>query len=161
MIDRFELRSAEIPDGTQVRIYRNLTLSLFSVQVMQPKKGGKGNHWIVVHHTQHFCLTNVRFHVREGGRQRVLRERQKNVHAFVMGQWINNPVPIEAWGLKPWEVHYNPYKAPMFFYRGDDEFYRVIHGTKAVYASIDQGRTILKALPNITQHDPFILDAQK
>ncbi len=34
-------------------------------------------------------LTNVEFRVREAGRQRMLREKQKNVHAFAVGHLVD------------------------------------------------------------------------
>jgi hypothetical protein len=39
----------------------------------------------IVGYAEAVILTDVEFRVRESGRQRVLRERRKNVHAFVVG----------------------------------------------------------------------------
>lgn len=39
----------------------------------------------VTGHAPALTIANARFVVREGGRQRVLREGRKNVHAFVVG----------------------------------------------------------------------------
>ena len=91
-----------------VRAYVNLHKSsknkvVYSIQA----KTDKG--WRVVGHTDKLVLRNVRFHVREGGRQRVLREGRKNVHAFVEGE----PSRIGRGRLS--RVSYNPYRGPLFF----------------------------------------------
>ena len=39
----------------------------------------------VIDHTHNICLDHAEFVVRESGRQRVLKQKQKNVHAFVRG----------------------------------------------------------------------------
>lgn len=58
----------------------------------------------MVRHAEETALRNAVFHVNESGRQRVLRERRKNVHAWVKGTVI--PVPDE---IPDTEVRYNPY----------------------------------------------------
>jgi hypothetical protein len=40
-------------------------------------------------HSYRVELKDARFHVNENGRQRVVREKRKNVHAYVIGTWIN------------------------------------------------------------------------
>ena len=40
-------------------------------------------------HSHRVELKNAKFHVNENGRQRVVREKRKNVHAYVIGTWIN------------------------------------------------------------------------
>jgi hypothetical protein len=68
-------------------------------------------------------LQNVTFKVSEKGRQRVIREKAKNVHAFVEGSliktWKLNSLPVGADGntLVPQQhasarVNYDPYKGP-------------------------------------------------
>ena len=61
------------------RVYRNLHNGLFSVQQKQ------GNRWLVVGHVSEIVLRDVTFEVNENGRQRVLREQKKYVHAYVCG----------------------------------------------------------------------------
>ena len=63
-------------------IYRNLKTGGFSVM----------NRGLVVDHGEHYVITphasnddEVRFVVRQSGRERVLHEGRKNVHAFVVG----------------------------------------------------------------------------
>ena len=60
------------------------------------------------------CLTlqGARFTVSEAGRQRVLREHRKNVHAFVTGTLVAYRAAVVPGAVG---VTYNPYAAPTFF----------------------------------------------
>ena len=92
------------------RIYFNLHKKLFSVQ---QKVNGR---WKVVKHANAVYLKNGKFKVSEAGRQRVLKEKKKNVHAFVEGE--------EAFDFKSGTycgVTYNPYKHSTFVKRGTEE----------------------------------------
>jgi hypothetical protein len=53
-------------------------------------------------------LSDVTFAVSQAGRERVLREGRKNVHAFVVGT-LETPRPIDGVA-----VAYNPRRAPGF-----------------------------------------------
>ena len=59
-------------------------------------------------------LANVTFHVNESGRQRVLRDKCKNVHAYVIGDWTVD-APIASY---PKHLSYNPYASPYFTHDG-------------------------------------------
>ena len=61
----------------RVEVYFNLHKHLFSVR---SARSGR-----VILHTDKVHIDNPEFVVRQGGRQRVLEERKKNVHAFVRG----------------------------------------------------------------------------
>lgn len=68
----------------------------------------------VVEYANNIILKNVTFCVSEAGRQRVLLEKKKNVHAFACGcickvNFQNNPKNLKT------QVFYNPYKR-MYFY---------------------------------------------
>lgn len=89
----------------KVKVYFNLRKKVFSVQ----HKG------LVIAHKDKVMLSNVQFKVNEGGRQRVLKERRKNVHAFVIGEWCE--YLEEAIDTK--EVTYNPYKYSSFVLKND------------------------------------------
>ena len=91
--DQLALLNPEKP----IRCYRNLHTGLWSV-----KQG------IVRFHTSEIVLTNAQFVVNEVGRQRVLREKKKNVHAYVVG-YIYPPVSFIGE-----EVYYNPYTCSNF-----------------------------------------------
>lgn len=60
----------------QVEIYKNLHNGLFSVR----------QNGLVVAHVESFSLASVYCKVSEAGRQKVIRERKKNVHAFLCGK---------------------------------------------------------------------------
>mgnify|MGYP006449603699 CR=1 FL=1 len=65
-------------------------------------------------------VRNVRFHVNENGRQQVVEQQQKNVHAFVKGYFPEDvDDSLEEIALKLVHISYNPYKAG-FFYRKDN-----------------------------------------
>lgn len=96
----------DLIDGTWVEVYWNFHKKLFSVRV-------KGK---VVGHARRIWLHEVRFKVSEAGRQRVLREKRKNVHAVVRGRWIATPrwAQVETMTVHECPVSYNPYRGPNF-----------------------------------------------
>lgn len=85
----------------------------------------------VIAHRDSILMTDCSFVVSEAGRQRVLRERRKNVHAVVRGEWVEE----FDWGrfgqgkLFPADlslddmhlVKYNPYRGSTFVTFGDGE----------------------------------------
>lgn len=84
----------------KVDVYFNLHKQKLSIR---DRKTG-----LVIEHVDSVVLDDVSFVVREAGRQRVLEQRRKNVHAFVRGtlstKTLNNPIKIT----------YNPYKYSTF-----------------------------------------------
>lgn len=98
-----------------VKVYRNLkhgkkTRPLYSIM-------HKGR---VIARRYRILLTSAKFVVNEAGRQRVIRDQRKNVHAFVVGKWCRSPrcsafgtddTDKRTLGLK---VLYNPYKMSTF-----------------------------------------------
>jgi hypothetical protein len=106
-----------------VQIYRNLHKDCMSV-----RQGG-----IVVCHADAVVLKNVTFVVGEAGRERVRRERKKNVHAYVKGFVVDarEMATVQAWVGGLWdEVYYNPYTCD-HFKSGDD------YVAGAMYVDID------------------------
>lgn len=77
----------------------------------------------VCRHVDAVILNKVKFSVQRAGRARVLRERQKNIHAFVDGELMTWELEEEAGSLliaqhvgADWKlVTYNPYAAGYFF----------------------------------------------
>jgi hypothetical protein len=98
--------------GTVVDVYFNLHTHLWSVR---NRKTG-----LVMFHTDGIALDNVKFVVSEAGRQRVLKEKRKNVHAFVRGTIGRYRMIQERNGSLL--VSYNPYRGPTFTH--------AIHGNK-------------------------------
>jgi hypothetical protein len=91
-----------------VAVYRNLHMPDGGFSVMDWKTGK------VIDHTRQLSLGPTFFLVRERGRQRVLREKRKNVHAFVIGRRLE---PVDLTGLAS-GVWYDPYKTESFLTSG-------------------------------------------
>lgn len=82
-----------------VCVYRNLQKKCWSVMDQKTRR--------VIAHREYLVLRNGKFVVREGGRQRVLREHQKNVHAFAVGEIAETYTIDETDDRK--RIFYNPY----------------------------------------------------
>ena len=91
-----------------------------------------------VKHYQFLCMKDVKFAVQPAGRQKVLREQKKNVHAFVRGDLVTwSPHRKEGEFYQPMdmeisaerfrederydEVTYNPYKYDSFVRKHNGE----------------------------------------
>ena len=99
-------RANFIPKG-RVQVYYNLHKKCLSVR-------HKGK---VIEHAQEVTLTDARFHVQQAGRERVLKQKRKNVHAYISGKlketfWFTQ-APKYIWTAKQ-RVTYNPYKYKNF-----------------------------------------------
>jgi hypothetical protein len=90
--------------GLKVRVYRNLRNGLLSVQTKINRS------WIVAGHVNSILLSDVTFNVSQAGRERVIKNKRKNVHAFVYGTLVE----IETGDTFPVAVKYNPYKYTSF-----------------------------------------------
>ena len=112
----------------KVDVYFNLHKKCLSVR-------HKGK---VVHHSNYATILNPIFVVSEAGRQRVLRERRKNVHAFVRGELASlENKPCDG-NLEP--ITYNPYKYSSFVRKSNEA---PVHNASAAYIC---GRQILANL---------------
>ena len=69
---------ADLLEGQKVEIYRNLHKKCYSIRQ-------KGKVIAYLGFTNELILRDVKFAVQPAGRDRVRRERKKNVHAFVRG----------------------------------------------------------------------------
>lgn len=112
----------EIPIGTAVEVYWNLHKHLFSVRDLSTRR--------VIAHVTNLQLLDVTFRVSESGRQKVLREKRKNVHAFLRG--VVSPDELHLRGPREGyaEVSYNPYKAGFFY---EVETGRALRGASYVH----------------------------
>jgi len=96
----------------RVEVYFNLHKKTFSVRSCRTGR--------VIHHTDEVHIENPKFVVRKSGRERVLREGKKNVHAFVRGDiTVFNDFDYIKVGFDPdyldyTLVSYNPYKFDTF-----------------------------------------------
>ena len=89
-----------------VRIYRNLHKQCLSV-LHRTEKG-----WRLWKHVHRLEVLNPVFKVSQAGRNRVLREKRKNVHAFIEGDYVGTTGVATS---NPRFVRYNPYEAGHFF----------------------------------------------
>lgn len=119
--------------GRVVDVYRNLHRGCWSVR----RRG------VPVSHQDTLTLIGAVFRVSEPGRQRVLRERQKNVHAVVRGTLVERDV-----GSDLLEVSYNPYRGPTFYFVSTGE---PIYAAPVVYFS--QGRVWVERNSQHDQHE--------
>ena len=95
----------------RVEVYFNLHKKTFSVRSCETGR--------VIHHTDEIHIVNPEFVVRQSGRNRVLSEGRKNVHAFVRGD-------CPFYRLNPRNgtldtLTYNPYKYVSFVDKQTEE----------------------------------------
>jgi len=99
----------------KVFVYFNLHRKLFSVKALEGPMKGR-----VIAHRQHVLLNDATFKVSEAGRQRVIREQRKNVHAGVSGTWFNVAAGNglhDFVSMNGSAIMYNPYKYDSFVHR--------------------------------------------
>ena len=93
--------------GKPVRVYWNFHRKCFSIQQNR----------LVIGYCNLVSLIDVKFTVSEAGRQRVLKGKTKNVHAYSVGM-LQTP-KNRFWDIRfnphaPFKVVYNPYKHTHF-----------------------------------------------
>jgi hypothetical protein len=100
--------------GKKVMVYYNLHKKTFSVSYDNK----------VILHADYVKLGDVEFRVRTGGRNKVRTEKQKNVHAFVIGNLLEYcEYPCDNIPNPPSNniITYNPYKNETFVYKEGGE----------------------------------------
>lgn len=93
----------------KVFVYFNLHKKLWSVKALEGPEKGR-----VVCRSGYVTLRDVQPRVSQAGRERVLREKRKNVHAGLVGEWDFSSCHEL---LPETEITYNPYKSGNFYYR--------------------------------------------
>jgi hypothetical protein len=88
----------------KVKVYFNLKKKMLSVQT---KVNGV---WKVTQHAEQVFLNNATFYVSQAGRQRVLKNKRKNVHAYIIGELVDGPDKFHNYT----SINYNPYKLERF-----------------------------------------------
>jgi hypothetical protein len=92
-------------------LYRNLHKNMFSIKYKQK----------VIDRNNLQIMSDVKFNVSQKGRERVLREKRKNVHATVSGFLVNkNEFNINLYNLI--ELYYNPYTTDYFIIKETKEY---------------------------------------
>ena len=98
----------------KVDVYWNLHKQTFSIRSREREDYGR-----VIRHADHVHIRNPTAVVSKAGRERVLREKKKNVHAVIRGELVekSEAQPYLFQG-SPWYKrfvwHYNPYKYDQF-----------------------------------------------
>ena len=111
-IESFQNR--KINPNIKVKIYRNLNKKGYVYSIKQ--------NGLVVGYCSFICLKNCRFIVNQKGRDKVLKEKRKNVHAYIDG-FLTKELPATKA-----KVFYNPYKCKYFI--NEDNNY--IHSSEYV-----------------------------
>ena len=98
------------------RVYRNLHRGNFSIQsYVQEKKGYR-----VTDRASTAILEDCNFRIYEAGRQKVIREKRKNVHAYVEPiSYRHIKGDVDVTNLR--EIYYNPYDYDSFIYKDTQE----------------------------------------
>ena len=100
--------------GDKVMVYYNLHKHTFSV---------RSNNRVIVH-ADYVKLVDVEFKVRPAGREKVIKDKQKNVHSFVIGTLVDYcSYPCKDMPTEPNNnvVTYNPYKYNSFVMKDTEE----------------------------------------
>ncbi|WP_239631644.1 hypothetical protein [Paenibacillus sp. H1-7] len=100
--------------GQIVRIAYHAVKRCFSIRDAKTRR--------VIGYTDRIVLRNVSFVVSQAGRERVLREREKNVHAYVIGLFEPKLQQLsrERDGCEA-EAYYNPYYTLSFVNKSTKE----------------------------------------
>ena len=102
----------------EVEVYRNLNNGMWSIRDAKTKQ--------ILAHATALVLHTVTFHVQPAGRDKVRRERRKNVHAYVKGKYIPPNLTVPA-AMEPLftEATYDPYNYDSFM-ANDDAIYQAV-----------------------------------
>jgi hypothetical protein len=103
-----------IKQGAKMKVaaYFNLHKNIFSLQSREKDNYGK-----VIGHVESVVIKSPKFVVRQAGREKVLKDKTKNVHAFVIGYVVDS---VDTYNQeKP--VTYNPYKYSTFVVKDTEQ----------------------------------------
>ena len=101
--DDYDLQVTLVDPSRKIEVYRNLHKKCWSV-----RQAG-----LVKFHCHRVNLKQCSFVVQPAGHAKVIREKKKNVHAFVRGYLCNDErqtITSFCWD----DIYYNPYKADTF-----------------------------------------------
>jgi hypothetical protein len=115
----------------RVEVYFNLHKKVFSVRSVMTGR--------VILHTDKVHISNPKFVVRKSGRDKVLRERKKNVHAFVRGDATYFDDELSPMS----DLAYNPYKYASFV---DKHTEQPVYAADRAYMYLNEaGKPVIKA----------------
>jgi hypothetical protein len=95
--------------GERVQVYRNLKFRDRIVYSIRDTKTG-----LVLGHASNLLLSGCKFNVNQRGRERVLKERKKNVHAYVEGHFGIIHAGDDRIFSEGTKIQYNPYTNSYF-----------------------------------------------
>lgn len=103
-------KGRQLNSNKYVEVYRNLH------DKDGTKKYSIRQNGLVIGHSNLIFLNNAKFVVRQTGRERVIKEKRKNVHAFIKGFVVDSAMGDDRDGGKNWpiKVTYNPYRDTNF-----------------------------------------------
>ena len=130
-----KMKTRKSSGKSKVYVYFNLHKRCFSV-----RKNGK-----VIRHCDSLIIKDATFKVSEAGRQRVLREKRKNVHAFVVGS-LSTVDRLNSVEHRLTSIYYNPYGYNSFV-RSEDK--SSIYSAKYVKLVVDSGKPAIMALEEV------------
>lgn len=102
-------KGRQIPVGERVEVYRNLKFKDRVVYSIRDRKSG-----LVLGHASNLLLSDCYFVVKEAGRKRVLKEKKKNVHAWIEGSFGVIHAGDDRIFSEGIRVKYNPYQNQTF-----------------------------------------------
>ena len=123
-------KGRKIDFSQKVEVYKNLHNGLFSVR----------QNGLVVAHVESIVLSYPKIKINEKGRQKVIKDKAKNVHAFITGfpNSVNKCFTIDD----KHAITYNPYKFKTFVYKnGLHDVYPT--NDNKIFMSVYQGVFIL------------------
>lgn len=131
MIDAYQEQNSLVDTNRKIEVYRNLHKNCWSVR----------QNGLVKFHCQNISMRDCNFIVQPAGHAKVIREKKKNVHAFVRGYLVRERqtgIHTFCWD----DIYYNPYKADTFVDFED----KPVHSADFVDLNIKDKQTPVLAL---------------
>lgn len=102
----YVLCGKELKNGQAIKVYMNIRKKLFSIQDKKTRR--------LIAYADSLLLTDVEMKIGRAGQLRARKEGQKNIHAFIVGTYIesDNKKMTKSQNWKP--VYYNPYNTDTF-----------------------------------------------
>jgi hypothetical protein len=111
----------------RVHVYWNLNRDIYSIRAAEGEHRGR-----VIDYASDVSLTNASFVVREAGRRRVLKNKRKEVHAWIAGNRTGRVSTADLEG-----VTYDPYRHETFVRRRNGE---AVHAAGRVRCLMADGK---------------------
>jgi hypothetical protein len=93
-----------LQDGQVILVAYHFYKRCFSIRDAKSKR--------ILGYADHIVISDVKFIVHQSGRMKVLKEKKKNVHAYVKGQFLYSLQGQHAGIMR--EAYYNPYRTEAF-----------------------------------------------